>query len=70
MFEIITRFFIVIASDFLVAVITAIPLMYLWDFAVPPLFGLPEITLAQAVALMLIARFLIPTSSVTTISKD
>lgn len=43
--------------------IHAILLMLAWNYALTPLFSLPEITFWQSVALVIIARILIKSSS-------
>jgi hypothetical protein len=41
------------------------PLMILWDWLMPALFGLPEITFWQACGLQLLATILFKSTSVT-----
>ena len=55
--------FAVIAAVFvgifgLVAVLLALPAMWMWDYVMPAVFGLPEITFWQALWGMLLCRFL------------
>lgn len=43
-----------------IAVIIAYPVKWLWNYVIPTIFGLPQITFWQALCLMLLAGFLIP----------
>ena len=43
--------------------IISIPVMWLWDWLMPVLFGLPEITLWQSWGLLVLCGFLFKTSS-------
>jgi hypothetical protein len=38
--------------------VVAIPVMLLWDWLMPKIFGLPEITLLQALGLMVLSGIL------------
>lgn len=44
-------------------VLGAIVFMFCWNYVMPFIFGLPEITYIHAMCLMVIARLLFPTSS-------
>ena len=52
----------------IVIVILGYPLMLLWNWLMPTIFGLPEITLWQAIGLNLISTILF--KSTTTIKKS
>ena len=52
----------------IVIVILGYPLMLLWNWLMPVIFGLPEITFWQAIGLNLISTILF--KSTTTIKKD
>lgn len=41
-----------------VAFVAALPVMWLWDWLMPTIFGLPEITWAQSLGLMLLCHAL------------
>jgi hypothetical protein len=48
--------------------ISGYPLMWLWNWLIPTMFGLPEITFWQAIGLNLLSTILF--KSTTTIKKD
>jgi hypothetical protein len=50
-----------------VSLLLAAPVMWLWDWLMPTLFGLKKITLCQAWGLMVLCGFLFKSNSV---SKD
>jgi membrane protein required for beta-lactamase induction len=64
-FEAIAAFLGLIA---IVIVILGYPLMLLWNWLMPVIFGLPEITFWQAIGLNLLSTILF--KSTTTIKKD
>jgi membrane protein required for beta-lactamase induction len=64
-FEAIAAFLGMIA---IVIVLLGYPLMLLWNWLMPVIFGLPEITFWQAIGLNLISTVLF--KSTTTIKKD
>ncbi len=45
------------------AAILALPVMWTWDYVMPALFGLPEVTFWQALWGTLMCRFLFTSSS-------
>jgi hypothetical protein len=45
-----------------IALVMSLPLMWLWDWLMPALFKLPEITLMQALGLNLLASILFKTT--------
>jgi len=47
-----------IGAIFVMAMILAIPTMLLWDWLMPTIFGLPEITLFQAFGINLLSGIL------------
>jgi hypothetical protein len=47
----------------LMGLIFALPTMWLWDFVMPYLFGLPEITLGRALGLVLLCSILFGSKS-------
>jgi len=49
-----------VAVTTLSAIVMGLPLMLLWNYCVPHVFPLPEITYWQAVALNLISFILLP----------
>ena len=53
---------------FVVAIIFALPTLFLWNWLMPTIFGLTKITLWQALGLNLLAGFLLGHSS--TFKKD
>jgi hypothetical protein len=50
--------FIVVGLLILSAIILAIPTMVLWNYVIPYVFNLPEITLYQAMALNILSGIL------------
>jgi hypothetical protein len=50
--------FIVVGLLILSAIILAIPTMVLWNYVIPHVFNLPEITLYQAMALNILSGIL------------
>lgn len=53
---------------FIISLVLALPVMLLWDWLMPILFGLPSITWMQAWGLMLLCSFLFKNHS--TAKKD
>jgi len=45
------------------AVLCALPVMWLWDYLMPTLFGLKEITFCQGLALAMLCSLLFKSSS-------
>ena len=43
---------------FVVALIASLPFMLLWDWLMPQIFGLPEITWLQALGMLVMSGFL------------
>ena len=54
--------FMLLALLFIVALLCALPVMLLWDWLMPELFGLGEITLFQAWGLSMLCGLLLKTS--------
>jgi hypothetical protein len=61
--------FAAIAVGAFVAVVTALPVMLLWNVLMPGLFGLPEISFWQALGLSMLSALLFK-SSPSSGSKD
>lgn len=57
-----------IALLFFVAALMSLPVMLLWDWLMPTIFGLPEITWLQAWGLLFLCGLLF--KSHTTVKKD
>jgi len=47
----------------LIALVLALPLMWIWDYLMPDMFGLKEITLWQSFWLQVLCGFLFKSSS-------
>ncbi|MEK6881842.1 MAG: hypothetical protein AABY22_19650 [Nanoarchaeota archaeon] len=47
----------------IIALVVGFPTMLLWNWLMPPIFGLPEISFLQAVGLFLLSNILIRNSS-------
>jgi hypothetical protein len=47
----------------LIGLIMAVPVMLLWDYVMPYVFGLPEITIGRALALVLLCYILFGSKS-------
>ena len=45
------------------AILFSLPVMWLWDYTMPNLFGVPEITLGRAFCLVLLCKMLFGSSS-------
>lgn len=61
--EIITKIIVLIGFAFIVAIILAFPVMWLWNWLMPTIFGLMEIGVNQALGLLLLSGFLFRSSS-------
>lgn len=46
----------------IVGLVMVLPLMWLWNYVMPPIFGLPEISYLQMLALYYIVQFLFRTN--------
>lgn len=55
----------VIVIAFVLSVILALPIMWLWDWLMPAIFGLKEITLMQAWGLSLLCSLLFKNNTTT-----
>lgn len=64
----ITILFVALAY-LLSAILTALPVMWLWNWLVPDIFGLQSIDFWQALGLSLLARVLFGTGSSSSSSK-
>jgi hypothetical protein len=53
-----TALMLVFGLWFVVAMVVALPVMWLWDWLMPTLFGLTEITWPQAMGLCLLCSML------------
>ena len=57
-------FFELIGKGFIiVAIVFAFPVMWLWNWLMPPIFGLPGIGFLQALGLMVLSGLLIRSGS-------
>lgn len=56
--EILALIFVGVALLFLVAALMSLPVMLLWDWLMPTIFGLPEITWLQAWGLLFLCGLL------------
>jgi hypothetical protein len=63
MFVLASTFLIWIAIALIFSFILGLPIMLLWDWLMPTIFGLPEITWVQAVGLSLLSSLLIKSHS-------
>lgn len=52
------KFFGIVAVAILMAVLVSFPIMLLWNYVMPDIFGLHEITLLQALAMSFLVRLL------------
>jgi len=52
------------------SLLLALPAMWLWNWLMPPIFGLPTVTYWQALGLCLLFRFLFGTGLSSSSSKD
>ncbi len=59
----------VIGMFIVIAGILALPVMWMWDYVMPDVFGLPEVTFWQALWGTLLARFLFTDSGVNASKK-
>ncbi len=67
--NLISSIFILVATIFILSVLFALPVMWLWNGTMPELFGLPEIGLWMAWKLSVLCAFLFKSSNYST-SKD
>lgn len=74
MIERITRIIGVAAATALMFIIIAgilgLPVMWMWNYVIPPLFGLPEMNFWQALWGLLLARMLFTDGSLAITSKN
>jgi hypothetical protein len=68
MTQIIGAIVVAVAILFFVAALMSLPVMLLWDWLMPTIFGLPEITWFQAWGLLFLCGLLF--KSHTTVKKD
>lgn len=61
--ELIALFFGIVFAAVALALLLALPTMWLWNANIPALFALPSITWGQAFGLMLLARLLFGTGN-------
>ena len=66
--EFLAVIFVGIALLFIVAALMSLPVMLLWDWLMPTIFGLPEITWLQAWGLLFLCGLLF--RSHTTVKRD
>lgn len=66
--EILTLILVGVVVLFLVAALMSLPVMLLWDWLMPTIFGLPEITWLQAWGLLFLCGLLF--RSHTSVKKD
>jgi len=57
--KIIESFLIVLAVILIVSIIAVIPTWLLWNWLMPVIFGLPEITILQAFGLLILSGLLV-----------
>jgi hypothetical protein len=69
-FETIGAFIGILGIICTVLLILGYPLMWLWNWLMPTMFGLPEITFWQAVGLNLLSTILFKSTTTTTKNKD
>lgn len=60
--EILAGVIMFLGTILLIGIILGLPLMLLWDWLMPMLFGLPTITFLQAIGLNLLASILFKTT--------
>jgi hypothetical protein len=63
--KIVGYFFLGLATVVVVAILIAFPTMWLWNWLMPEIFGLPEIEVLQALGLNILGGFLFKGSSST-----
>jgi hypothetical protein len=56
--RVLLRTLLVIGSTVILAVILALPIMLLWNWLMPTIFGIKKITLLQALGINLLCGFL------------
>ncbi len=57
---------LILMVGFCLSAILAYPMMLLWNWLMPIIFGLPELTFLQSFGFMILLRLLIPTSNTKT----
>lgn len=67
--EILALLFVAVLAWLVFSFIFALPVMWLWNWLLPTLFSLPEITWTQAWGLMFLCALLFKSSHVSTKSK-
>lgn len=68
--EIIIKIIIAVVVVILYALLLALPVMWIWNYLMPDLFGLKEIGFWQALCLNLLCGFLFKDSSSSSKDKD
>jgi len=53
-----------------IAVLTVLPLWLIWNWMIPGLFGVPEISIFEALGLIVMARIIFPSSNINKALKD
>lgn len=61
--EIVEAVFVVCLTVIFVAILLGFPIMLLWNWLVPTLFGLPQIGFFQAIGLMMLGNMLFNSGS-------
>ena len=62
-FEFIVVLFTTVVLAFFIALLLGIVVMYLWNWLMPVIFGLPTITWIQAAGLIFLIRLVLPSGS-------
>jgi len=62
-FEFIAALFITVVLAFFIALLFGIVVMYLWNWLMPVIFGLPTITWIQAAGLIFFIHLVFPSGS-------
>lgn len=70
MMKVVTVIFVGIAIMLFVAAFMSLPVMLLWDWLMPMIFGLPQITWLQAWGLMVLCSLLFKSHAVSTRSES
>ena len=55
--------FVALFGALLLILLFSLPVMLLWDWLMPKIFGLPEITLLQSIGLQILAYLILPRTS-------
>ena len=61
--EVLVKILVVIGTAVLIGLLTSLPVMWLWNWLMPEIFGLVTITFWQALGLSLLSSFLFKSSS-------